>query len=140
MKATKDTLQLFCKTLGVSATGNKADLSARICDELCGKKLSVVSLSKGKTLKALLRSGDKQEVKNILKLVVELSDEDVDISSIVKQVKSKFNIKIDRKDLLAFLDVLDAANKNDITLLDEMSEDKKYDTGFKMTKAYGVNV
>lgn len=129
MKVTKDTLQLFCKTLGVSATGNKTELSARICGELCGSgKMTSVA----KTVKGLLRSGNKKELKSVLQLVVDLNDEDVDIGSIVKQVKSKFNIKIDRSDINAFLDVLDAEKKKDHALLDEMGEEKKYGIGFKM--------
>lgn len=129
MKVTKDTLQLFCKTLGVSATGNKTELSARICGELCGGK----TVSVAKTMKGLLRSGgNKKELKSVLQLVVDLNDEDVEMSSIIKQVKSKFNIKIDRNDINAFLDVLDAKTKKDHALLDEMEDEKKYDIGFKM--------
>lgn len=140
MKVTKDTLQLFCKALGVSASGNKIDLSARVCAELCGKKTPIVSLSKVKTLKGILRSGDKQEVKNILKLVVDLNDEDVDMSSVIKQVKAKFNVKIDKKDMDLFLDVVDASKKKDHALLDEMQDDKKYDFAFKLASSYGISV
>lgn len=138
MKVNKDTLQLFCKALGVSASGNKMDLSARVCAELCGKKTPIVSLSKVKTLKGMLRKGE--EVKNILKLVVDLNDEDVDMSSIIKQVKGKFNVKIDKKDMDVFLDVVDASKKKDHALLDEMQEDKKYDFAFKLASSYGISV
>lgn len=140
MKVTKDTLQLFCKALGVSATGTKLDLSARVCGELCGKKTPVLSLNKTKTLKGMLRSGDKQEIKKILQFVIELNDEDVEMTSIVKQVKTKFNVKIDGKDINLFLDVLDAWKKKDHALLDEMKEDKKYIVGFKLGVVYGLNV
>lgn len=109
--ATKETLQLFCKSLGISATGTKEILKARICAELCDGDKYV-------TFRYLLRKKNDRAFL-IINDIKEMIEDDSSVSSIVKSLGKLHRVKLEKIDIEVFADILDAHSKKDYGYIEE---------------------
>lgn len=113
-KITKDILQLFCKSIGLPATGNKADLQKRICSELC--------IEKDKSLREMIRKKN-DKVKTIAKDIDIMIQDDSSDAMIAKSLSKHYNIKIEKIDVYVFAELLDAHRKKDYDFIDQTLEE-----------------
>ncbi len=136
----KDLLQLFCKTLTLDTVGTKAILQERICNKLCNKiKSSNAKInSKSTTILNMIKSKQNEKVILILKDVLEMYDDDVSIDSIIKSIVKLHNVKISKKDILIFIELVDALKKNDHDYIEEKLQewDKKAKNGVLFVNMY----
>ena len=136
---TKDLLQLFCKTLKLDTIGTKSILQERICKKLCNKPISNESNNtKIITILNMIKNKQHDKVFLILKDVLDMYDDDVSIDSILKNIIKLHNVKVNKNDILIFIELVDALRKKDQEYVEEKLQewDKKAKNGIMFVKMY----
>jgi hypothetical protein len=122
LNITKDTLQLICKSLQANTVGTKAILIENIRTKLCGAIMSSSSTSSSKTLKSIITDQDK--VYTILQDIIDMSDDDASYESIIKTISKTHNIKVSKKDVVIFLELVSSLKKKDYDFITEKNISK----------------
>ena len=113
-------LQKMCTLLKVSANGSKTILKNRIC--------------------TFINEDPKEKHKHdIANTIIEMLENDTELSNIAKYLKQKYKFIISKSDLDKFADIWDAVKKNDYIYIEEYIEQNNISSKILNLLAYTNN-
>jgi hypothetical protein len=113
-------LQKMCTLLNISSVGKKDILKNRICT-------------------AINEDPKENQKRDITNTIIEMLDDDAELSNIAKYLKQKHKFIISKSELNIFADIWDAAKKNDYLYIEEYIEQNRISSKILNLLAYTNN-
>lgn len=118
----KQQLTEICKTIGISPRGTKSEIQQRICDAVKSTESKRSIRDVPKTVAGLLKRRESERLAKLAGDLEEMYKDDASFDAIKKTVVRLHGVNLRRVEYEVFLDVIDAADKNDYEYIEDNME------------------